>query len=187
MDGLFVPNISFGIPVIDKIKQSVGDSFILDTHLMITKPERYIEKFYKVGADILTIHIEASDNYVETLKNIKKTGMKAGISINPETKVECLDEVLCLVDLILIMSVHPGFGGQKFIDSSYEKINYINQKRKQNSYKYLIEVDGGIGENNLKSVLDSGVDIAVAGSAIFSNNVDLNLKKMNSIIGDYDE
>ena len=184
MDGMFVPNLSFGIPVIESIKKGVADNLILDTHLMIEKPERYIEKFKKIGSDILTIHIEATDDAVKVLNDIKKLGMKAGICVNPETDIHTIDKCLAVADLILIMSVHPGFGGQKFIDDTLLKVKYLNEVRQEKAYNYIIEIDGGIGKDNIKEVMDAGVDYAVAGSAVFSGNIADNVKYFNSVIGD---
>lgn len=187
MDGFFVPNISFGIPVIKSFNDNTQGKFIFDTHLMITKPERYIDEFIKVGSNILTIHLEATGDYKNVLKEIKNKGIKAGISVNPETDVEKLGDVLDIADLVLIMSVHPGFGGQKFIESALGKIKYLNDERKKNGYKYIIEVDGGINLSNVKTVLDIGVDYIVAGSSVFNGNVENNIKEFNKIIGDYNE
>ena len=184
MDGMFVPNLSFGIPVIESIKKGVADNLILDTHLMIEKPERYIEKFKKIGSDILTIHIEATDDAVKVLNDIKKLGMKAGICVNPETDIHTIDKCLVVADLILVMSVHPGFGGQKFIDDTLLKVKYLNEVRQEKAYNYIIEIDGGIGKDNIKEVMDAGVDYAVAGSAVFSGNIADNVKYFNSVIGD---
>ena len=187
MDGLFVPNISIGIPIIESINKYMKDDFIFDTHLMIEKPERYIQAFKKAGANILTIHQEATSKFLDTLKAIKENGMKAGISVNPETDIKLIDEALPIADLVLVMSVHPGFGGQKFIESAYDKVRYLDKMRKENNYKYFIEIDGGINIENVKSVLDAGVDIVVAGSSVFKNDTEKNIKDFNKIIGAYNE
>lgn len=187
MDGMFVPNLSIGVPVIESINKHMGDDFIFDTHLMIEKPERYIEAFKKAGADILTIHEEATTDVKSVLKDIKNAEMKAGISINPETDVRCLDEYLEYADLILVMSVHPGFGGQKFIEDSLQKLEYLDKKRKDNNYNFILEIDGGVDLSNVKKVYDRGVDYAVAGSAVFRGDISSNIKEFCKIIGEYDE
>ena len=187
MDAQFVPNLSMGMPIIKSINDHVGADFTFDTHLMIDKPERYISDFKKVGADILTVHYEATSDIVKTLQSIKEQGMLAGVSIVPETDVRVLYEVLPIADLVLVMSVHPGFGGQKFIESSLEKVKYLEDLRKKNSYKYIIEIDGGIDKTNIKRVLDEGVDFAVAGSAVFRDDIETNIKDFNKIIEAYNE
>lgn len=187
MDGLFVPNISMGIPVIKSIKDNVGSDFIFDTHLMIEKPERYVDNFYKAGADILTIHKEATDDVKGTLHSIKDKGMMAGLSINPETDVHVLDDELSVPDLILIMSVHPGFGGQKFIESTLDKVGYLDEERKKKGYKYIIEIDGGVDKTNIKRILKAGVDFVVAGSAVFNGDITKNINDFNEVIGAYNE
>lgn len=182
MDGMFVPNISLGVPVIESIKKNTKDDFILDTHLMVERPERYITNFKNAGADILTIHQEATVDFCEVLTIIKDQGMKAGISINPETDIRKIDECLSIADLVLVMSVHPGFGGQKFIADALDKIKYLKDQRDKNGYKYLIEIDGGINLENVKSVCEAGVDIVVAGSAVFKNDIRKNIIDFNNIL-----
>lgn len=182
MDGMFVPNISLGVPVIESIKKNTKDDYILDTHLMVERPERYITNFKNAGADILTIHQEATIDYCEVLSVIKDQGMKAGISVNPETDIRKIDDCLGIADLILVMSVHPGFGGQKFIEDSLDKVKYLQDMRNKNGYKYMIEIDGGITIENVKKVCEAGVDIVVAGSAVFKNDIRKNVRDFNSII-----
>ena len=182
MDGMFVPNISLGVPVIESIKKNTKDSFILDTHLMVEKPERYIKNFVSAGSDILTIHEEATNEYLNAIDLIKNEGIKAGISINPETDIKTIDNALAIVDLVLVMSVHPGFGGQKFIEDSLNKVMYLKDKREKNNYKYMIEIDGGIYVENVKKVIDAGVDIVVSGSGVFKNDIRENIKKFNNIL-----
>ena len=182
MDGMFVPNISFGIPVIKKIKEYVKDKFVLDTHLMVVRPERYILDFKNAGADILTIHCEATADYIETLSFIKQNKMLAGISINPETDISKIDDALKVADLVLAMSVHPGFGGQKFIEDTLLKVDYLKKKKEENGYKYIIEIDGGINTQNAKTVVDRGVELVVAGSAVFNGDIRKNVLDFNSII-----
>ena len=187
MDAQFVPNLSMGMPIIKSINDYVGADFTFDTHLMICKPERYIEDFKKVGADILTVHYEATADIIKTLNVIKEYGMLAGVSIIPETDVRVLHEVLPIADLVLVMSVHPGFGGQKFIENSLEKVKYLDELRKKNSYKYIIEIDGGVDKNNIKRILEEGVDFAVAGSAVFKDDIETNINDFNKIIEAYNE
>lgn len=182
MDGMFVPNVSMGIPVISSIKAGTKDQFILDTHLMIERPERYIKNFKEAGSDILTIHREISSDYLMVIDLIKAEGLKAGVSINPETDVKEIDEALSIVDLVLVMSVHPGFGGQKFIPDALDKIRYLKEMRDKNSYNYLIEVDGGIYAENVKDVIDAGVDLVVSGSGVFKGNIKENIHKFNEFL-----
>lgn len=182
MDGMFVPNISMGIPVISSIKTGIKERFILDTHLMIEKPERYIKNFREAGSDILTIHREITSDYLKVIDLIKTEGLKAGISINPETNVNEIDEALNKVDLVLVMSVHPGFGGQKFIPESLDKIRYLKEMRDKNGFNYLIEVDGGIYAENVKCVIDAGADLTVSGSGVFKGNIKENIYKFNEVL-----
>ena len=182
MDGMFVPNISMGIPVISSIKTGIKERFILDTHLMIEKPERYIKNFREAGSDILTIHREITSDYLKVIDLIKTEGLKAGVSINPETNVNEIDEALNKVDLVLVMSVHPGFGGQKFIPESLDKIRYLKEMRDKNGFNYLIEVDGGIYAENVKCVIDAGADLIVSGSGVFKGNIKENIYKFNEVL-----
>jgi ribulose-phosphate 3-epimerase len=165
MDGLFVPNISFGIPVIQAVKKIAKKP--LDVHLMIVQPERYFEKFKQSGADWLTIHIEACNHLHRALQEIRELGMKAGVSLNPHTPVSSLEEIITFADLILIMSVNPGFGGQKFIETSYEKIRKTKNLIVSSGSGALIEVDGGIDVNNAGKLFEAGADILVAGTTVF--------------------
>ena len=167
MDGLFVPNISFGFPIIEKIRKATCK--ILDVHLMIVEPERYLERFKKVGADIISIHMEACKNPVEALRKIKSLGAKAGIVINPATPVTILDQVINEADMVLLMSVNPGFGGQSFIPATISKIVELRQMITSGRLKVLIEVDGGIDLHNAPSLVQSGADILVAGNTIFAS------------------
>jgi ribulose-phosphate 3-epimerase len=167
MDGSFVPNFSIGTPVIDAIRKHALKP--LDVHLMIREPERYIEHFIHLGANILTFHLEATNHVNRVIQMIRQSGVKAGISLNPHTPVALLENCLADVDLVLIMSVNPGFGGQKFIPSSLDKIRKLNQMRKSMGAAFLIEVDGGVDEQNAPALIDCGVDILVAGNTIFSS------------------
>ena len=166
MDGVFVPNITFGFSIIKQIKKIVKKP--LDVHLMIVEPERYIKKFKDAGADILTIHYEASIHLHRTLEEIRAFGIKAGVAINPHTNIELLKNVISISDLILIMSVNPGFGGQKFINETYEKIEETKKLINLKNKSCLIEVDGGVDISNAGKLYKSGADILVAGNAVFS-------------------
>lgn len=166
MDGVFVPNISIGPVVIKALKKHFKMPF--DVHLMITEPIRYIDEFVNAGSDILTIHYEACENPENVLKYIKKLGIKCGISIKPNTKLEEIYSLLAIVDLVLVMSVNPGFGGQKFMNSSIDKIKKLSELK--NKYNYEISVDGGINEKTSLLVKEAGADILVAGSYIFENS-----------------
>jgi ribulose-phosphate 3-epimerase len=165
MDGAFVPNITFGSKVIKTIK-GLTDK-ILDVHMMVEKPERYFEDFKNAGADIITVHLEASPNLQRSLQRIKDLGMKAGVAINPHTNVLLLEDILNIADLILIMSVNPGFGGQSFIERTYEKLKTLNKLLKVRNVNPYVEVDGGVGLNNAKKLMDAGANILVSGSAVF--------------------
>ncbi|MCK4662831.1 MAG: ribulose-phosphate 3-epimerase [Bacteroidales bacterium] len=168
MDGLFVPNISFGFPVMKAIKKYAKKP--LDVHLMIVEPDRYIDDFYKYGANILTVHYEACNHLNRTIQKIKSLGIKAGVSINPHTPVHVLEDIINELDLVLIMSVNPGFGGQKFIENSYKKINKLKQLINKTKSKALIEVDGGVDNKNAKKLINFGADVLVAGSYIFNSD-----------------
>ena len=166
MDGVFVPNISFGFPVIKYIKKYAKKP--LDVHLMIVDPDRYIDDFFKAGADILTVHYETCYHLHRSIQNIKSKGIKAGVSLNPHTPVHLLKDIIADVDLVLIMSVNPGFGGQKFIPNAINKIKELKQLIIETNSKALIEVDGGVDHTNAKLLLEAGCDVLVAGSYIFS-------------------
>ncbi|MCQ2562890.1 MAG: ribulose-phosphate 3-epimerase [Mogibacterium sp.] len=165
MDGVFVPNISFGADVMKSLDRTAGAPY--DVHMMIIEPDRYLEKFITDNTEFITVHYEACDDIGKTIEHIHKAGAKAGVSIKPGTAPEVLDDYLKDIDLILVMSVEPGFGGQKFMDSSLPKIEYYKKKRGEMGYDYVIEVDGGIGSGNAHLVRDAGADVIVAGSAVF--------------------
>lgn len=165
MDGVFVPNISFGIPVIRAIKKHATKP--LDVHLMIVDPDRYIKDFKKAGADILTVHYEACNHLHRTLQAIKDEGMKAGVSLNPHTPVSFLKEVIMDIDMVLIMSVNPGFGGQKFIENTYKKVKELRGLIDSSKSETLIEIDGGVNLETGAKLLKSGADALVAGSFVF--------------------
>ena len=166
MDGHFVPNISFGIPVVKSIKKYAKKT--LDVHLMIKNPEDYIEKFIEVGADILTIHVEAcKEKTAHILKEIKKRNIKAGMAINPNTNYKIIEDYINLIDVVCLMGVFPGFGGQKIIDSTFQRCKGINEIITKNKAKCLLEIDGGVTAENAKKLLESGADVLVAGSYVF--------------------
>ncbi|MEC7999562.1 MAG: ribulose-phosphate 3-epimerase [Bacteroidota bacterium] len=165
MDGVFVPNISFGIPVIDFINKHTLKP--LDVHLMIIQPERYITHFKNVGANILTVHIEASTHLHRTLQAIKQDGMKAGVALNPHTNVEQLEPTLEEIDLVCLMSVNPGFGGQAFIEGTYRKVEKLKSMIAKAGLETKIEIDGGVTSANAKQLIDAGADVLVAGSFVF--------------------
>ncbi len=167
MDGTFVPNISFGMPIIKSIKSNFN--LDLDVHLMIDKPERYLEEFAKLGARYITIHAEGQNHLDRCLNYIKSLGKKSGVAINPATPINAIENVLHLCDLVLIMSVNPGFGGQSFIDYTMNKIRDIKKLIACKNLKTLIEVDGGIDLTNIREIVDAGCDIVVAGSSVFKN------------------
>lgn len=166
MDGVFVPNISYGMPIIDKIN-SLTDK-VLDVHLMIVDPDRYISDFKKVGADILTVHYEACTHLHRTIQAIKAEGMKAGVALNPHTPVSVLEDIIQDLDLVLIMSVNPGFGGQKFIENTYNKVSKLKQMITEAGAEVIIEIDGGVGVQNASKLIEAGADALVAGSAVFN-------------------
>ncbi|HQN74948.1 MAG TPA: ribulose-phosphate 3-epimerase [Bacillota bacterium] len=168
MDGIFVDNITYDEKMVKKIK-AISSQFF-DVHLMIIEPEKHIEEYIKVGADLITFHLEATEDSLELIKKIKKSNVKAGISIKPQTSVESLDHLLPYLDLILIMSVEPGKGGQKFIEDSLPKISYLSRKKQLYNYNYLIEVDGGINLETAKRVRQSGCDVIVVGSFLFNSS-----------------
>ena len=165
MDGAFVPNISFGSAVMKSLNSFAQVPY--DVHLMIEKPDRYIEDFVTDNTEFITVHYEACDDLSATLEHIHSLGIKAGVSIKPATSPEVIDAYLKDIDLILVMSVEPGFGGQKFMDNSLPKIEYYASAKSNNGYSYIIEVDGGVGESNAHLVRNAGVELIVAGSAVF--------------------
>ncbi|HEY4539375.1 MAG TPA: ribulose-phosphate 3-epimerase [Faecalibacter sp.] len=166
MDGVFVPNISYGMPIIEKIN-SLTDK-VLDVHLMIVDPDRYISTFKQVGADILTVHYEACTHLHRTIQAIKAEGMKAGVALNPHTPVSVLEDIINDLDLVLIMSVNPGFGGQKFIENTYNKVSKLKQMITEAGADVIIEIDGGVGVQNATQLIEAGADALVAGSAVFN-------------------
>lgn len=170
MDGHFVPNLTFGAPVVKSLKKTA--TLPMDVHLMVENPDNYIEPFHEAGASILTVHQEATFHLHRTVMRIKELGMKAGVSVNPATPLSTLTEIIQFVDLVLIMSVNPGFGGQQFIQSSLRKVRELNTMRAQTGTQFLIEIDGGVDKTNIREIAECGCDVFVAGSAIFrSENI----------------
>lgn len=168
MDGVFVPNISFGLPVVSALRRST--SKVLDVHLMIVDPERYVDAFIGAGADYLTVHAEATRHLHRTIQSIQQQGIKAGVALNPATPLSAIEEVADMVDMVLIMSVNPGFGGQKFIESSIRKIRRTRAMLDACGSHALIQVDGGVGPHNARVLFDAGADVLVAGAAIFGSD-----------------
>ena len=177
MDGNFVPNISFGLPVIKSIRDKTKKVF--DVHLMVEEPSRYIDDFIEAGADIITIHYEADRHIDRSINYIKSKGKKAAVSLNPGTPVSVLKDIIGSLDMVLIMSVNPGFGGQKFIPYTLNKIKEVKEMSYEINPTLLIEVDGGIDKNNVKEIINAGANVIVAGSAVFNGgNIEANIKKL---------
>ena len=168
MDGVFVPNISFGMPVLEAISKHAKKT--IDVHLMIIDPDRYISTFKKLGADVLTVHYEACTHLHRTLQAIKAEGMKAGVALNPHTNIDLLEDVIQDIDLVCIMSVNPGFGGQSFIENTYAKVEKLKALINKKNAATLIEIDGGVTNKNAKQLVDAGADVLVAGSYVFGAN-----------------
>jgi ribulose-phosphate 3-epimerase len=167
MDGVFVPNISFGFPVMNALKKHAKKP--LDVHLMIVDPDRYIDAFKEAGASVLTVHLEACTHLHRTLQKIKATGMKAGVAINPHTSINLLEDVLSDTDLVCMMSVNPGYGGQKFIENTFEKVIKLKYMIAQKNTSTLIEIDGGVDLGNYQKLVGCGADVLVAGNTVFSS------------------
>ncbi len=168
MDGHFVPNITIGPPVVAAIRRHT--QLPLDLHLMIESPERYIPDFVKAGADIITVHVETCPHLHRTLQSIRELGVKAGVTLNPSTHLDAIDEVLPLVDLVLVMSVNPGFGGQKFIEGSVDKVSRLRRRLDELRLSTELEVDGGVTADNASRVVGAGANVLVAGAAVFNEN-----------------
>ena len=166
MDGVFVPNISFGMPVIKSMAKHTTK--LLDVHLMIVEPDRYIQTFADLGADVLTVHVEACTHLHRSLQSIKAKGMKAGVALNPHTPVASLSHIIADIDLVCLMSVNPGFGGQSFIEATYEKVRELRTLIDENKASTLIEIDGGVTNQNASQLVAAGADVLVAGSYVFS-------------------
>jgi ribulose-phosphate 3-epimerase len=182
MDGMFVPNISFGPMIIKQLRPLTN--MVFDVHLMIEDPDRYVQSFKDAGADILTVHYEACKHLHRTISYIKSLGMKAGVSLNPATNIDVLDYVLEDLDLVLVMSVNPGFGGQSFIPSALDKIKNLKEKIKERNLDVIVEVDGGVKTTNVKDVVEAGADLIVSGSDVFADKEN-RIKAYNDIFNNY--
>ena len=181
MDGVFVPNISFGTPIMKVLKKNAKKT--LDVHLMIVNPDNYLESFAELGADILTVHYEACTHLHRTVQRVKDLKMKAGVAINPHTPISSLKSIIKELDLVCIMSVNPGFGGQSFIEGTYSKIEELKSLIKEQSSKAIIEIDGGVNSENAKKLIDCGANALVAGSFVFkSKNPTETISELSSII-----
>jgi len=180
MDGVFVPNISYGLPVVSQIKKMATKP--LDVHLMIVQPERYVEAFHKAGADILTVHYEACTHLHRTIQQIKAQGMKAGVSLNPHTPVSLLEDVIEDIDVVLLMSVNPGFGGQSFIEQTINKVDKLKKLIMESNSHALIEIDGGVNFETGKRLVNAGADALVAGSFVFNSpDPEANIKGLKEL------
>ncbi|MFN7329407.1 MAG: ribulose-phosphate 3-epimerase [Bacteroidota bacterium] len=166
MDGVFVPNISMGLPVVEAMNRHARKP--LDVHLMIVNPERYVEAFFKAGAKVISVHMEACPHLHRNIQQIKALNIKAGVAVNPHTPIDLLKDIIADVDLVCLMSVNPGFGGQKFIENTYQKVKELRQLINQRQSSALIEIDGGVNEKNAKPLLDAGANVLVAGNFVFS-------------------
>ncbi|ACO85245.1 ribulose-phosphate 3-epimerase [Clostridium botulinum] len=181
MDGRFVPNISFGIPIIKSIRNLTDKPF--DVHLMIEEPSKYIEDFVKAGADIISVHYEADKHIDRTINYIKSLGIKAAVALNPGTSISCIKDLIPSLDMVLIMSVNPGFGGQKYIQYASEKIKEVKVLSEKYNKDLIIEVDGGVTKDNIKEIADCGADLLVAGSAVFKNGeIEKNIKVLREAL-----
>lgn len=184
MDGNFVPNISMGVPLVESLRKH--SDFSLDVHLMIANPERFIETFREAGADLLTVHVEATYHIHRLIQQIRNVGCKAGVSLNPGTPLELIKPILHMVDLVLVMSVNPGFGGQDFLPETLSKVEMLHQwKQEHEDYKYIVEVDGGINRSNVEQVLNAGAEWIVSGSGVFKGDLKTNLDQLNEILLKY--
>ena len=179
MDGMFVPSISFGMPVIESLRKSTDCFF--DVHLMIEQPERYIERFAKCGADGITVHAEATKHLHRVIQQIKDCGLRAGVALNPATPLSTLDYVLEDVDMVLLMTVNPGFGGQSYIDECTEKVEVLRAVKEEYNMDLDIQVDGGVTLDNVNIPLEAGANVIVAGSAVYKGNVEENVKRFKEI------
>ncbi len=181
MDGVFVPNISFGTPIMNVLKKYAKKP--LDVHLMIVNPDKYLEKFAELGSEVLTVHLEACNHLHRTVQKIKSLKMKAGVAINPHTPVSSLESIITEVDLVCVMSVNPGFGGQSFIDSTFQKVKDLKLLIERHKSNALIEIDGGVNSENAKKLSEQGADVLVAGSFVFkSENPTNTINNLSSLI-----
>ena len=180
MDGMFVPSISFGLPVIETIRKV--SNLVFDVHLMIEEPGRYVKQFAAAGADILNVHVEACTHLQRTISEIKELGLKAGVTLNPGTPLTTLEYVLNDVDLVLIMSVNPGFGGQKFIPFTLQKLSDLREMRLRKNATAEIEVDGGVTLSNAKEIMEAGAEVLVSGSSVFGGDIEANVKAFRALM-----
>ena len=184
MDRMFVPSISFGMPVVKSIRKE--SSLYFDVHMMVKDPERYVEEFQSCGADMITVHAEACRDLAETVKKIHETGADAGVAVNPDTPLSAVTDVMDQVEMILIMSVYPGFGGQKYIPESTERIRTLRRMLDEKGLEHVhIQVDGGINRATIDEVLAAGANIIVAGSAVFGSNIEQNVRELQEKISSY--
>ena len=184
MDGAFVPSISFGMPVLKSLRKVTNMTF--DVHMMVKDPERYVEEFQSCGADMITVHAEACRDLAETVKKIHETGADAGVAVNPDTPLSAVTDVMDQVEMILIMSVYPGFGGQKYIPESTERIRTLRRMLDEKGLEHVhIQVDGGINRETIDEVLAAGANIIVAGSAVFGSNIEQNVRELQEKISSY--
>lgn len=181
MDGMFVPSISFGMPVLKSIRER--SRLFMDVHMMVEKPERYIEEFIRLGADGVTIHVEACDHVAETLAEIRALGAKPGIAMNPETPVSAVLPYMDMTDMVLVMTVRPGFGGQEFIEGCFDKIREVRAAINEKHPGVRLEIDGGVRLENLPRCLDAGADMIVTGSAVFQGDIEANVNAFMKILG----
>ncbi len=179
MDGLFVPSISFGMPVIESIRKATAHTF--DVHLMINEPVRYVSEFAKIGADIITVHLEACSDLKATIEAIRNSGCRVGVSVKPATDVKALFPYLEMIDMALVMTVEPGFGGQKLIPETLLKVKELREEISKRGLSVDIEVDGGVTKDNIGTILDAGANVVVAGSSVFRGNITENVKYFKSI------
>ena len=180
MDGMFVPSISFGMPVVESIRKN--SKLLFDVHLMIEEPDRYVETFAKLGADSITVHAETCTHLHRTIHHIKELGLKCSVALNPSTPLSVLDYVLQDLDMVLIMTVNPGFGGQAFIPEMYEKIRQLKNRITEKELKTDIQVDGGVCFENVQDVLDAGANVLVAGSSVFKGNIEENIAALQKAL-----
>ena len=180
MDGNYVPSISFGMPVIASLRRY--KNFIFDVHMMVVEPDRYVEDMKEAGADMLSVHYEACTHLDRTINHIKSLGMKAGVVLNPATPVSVLKDILADLDFVLLMSVNPGFGGQKYIPYVTNKIKELSLMKRELNKNLLIQVDGGVNEDTIKEVLEAGADYVVAGSAVFKGDIKKNIEKLRKLM-----
>ncbi len=180
MDGMFVPSISFGMPVIESIRKE--SSLFFDLHLMVHEPLRYIKQFVKAGADSITVHVEACEDLDKTLGAIKEAGAECAVAVNPETPVSSIVPYLDKVDMALVMSVHPGFGGQKLIAETLDKVQELARLRKEKGLAFSIEIDGGVNQENIREIAMTGTDIIVAGTAVFKGEISDNIDRLREVI-----